>query len=226
MPNLTQGALAAMIDHTLLRAEATRAEIDTLCAEAKKYHFASVCVHPFRVGQAAQALEGSDVKVCTVIGFPLGANRAEVKALETVRAVTDGAREIDMVMNIGALKDRNYAAVENDMHAVVTAAQGHLVKVILETSLLLDDEIVRACELAVKAGARFVKTSTGFSTGGARIEHVRLMRATVGKVFGVKASGGIRDKETFMAMVDAGANRIGTSSGVSLINDGRAESGY
>lgn len=217
MAELSRGALAALIDHTLLRPEATRGEIDQLCREAKQFNFATVCVQPFRVAQAVENLKGSSVKVCTVIGFPLGANRAEVKALETVRALADGAREFDMVMNIGAMKDRNYAAVENDIHAVVTAAQGHLVKVILETSLLSDDEIVKACELSVKAGARFVKTSTGFSSSGAKPEHVRLMRDTVGKVFGVKASGGIRDRDTLNAMLAAGANRIGTSSGVALI---------
>ncbi|MBX3020426.1 MAG: deoxyribose-phosphate aldolase [Bdellovibrionales bacterium] len=226
MANLTQSALAAMIDHTLLKAEATRTEIDQLCDEAKQWQFATVCVQPFRVAQAVQRLKDSAVQVCTVIGFPLGANRAEIKAMETVRAVADGAREFDMVINLGALKDRNYAAVENDIQAVVTAAQGHPVKVILETCLLSDEEIVRACELAVKAGARFVKTSTGFSTSGAQINHVKLMRQTVGKIFGVKASGGIRDRATLLAMIEAGANRIGTSSGVALLRDLPAESTY
>lgn len=222
MPALTQSALAAMIDHTLLKPEATREQIERLCAEARQYGFATVCVQPFRVAQANELLKDCEVKVCTVIGFPTGAVRAEVKALETVRAVVDGARELDMVINIGALKDRNYGAVENDIRGVVTAAQGHPVKVILETCLLTNDEIVRACELAVKAGARYVKTSTGFSTGGATVEAVRLMRATVGKVFGVKASGGIRDRATLLAMIEAGANRIGTSSGVSLISETEA----
>jgi deoxyribose-phosphate aldolase len=222
MPALTQSALAAMIDHTLLKAEATRADIDRLCAEAREFGFATVCVQPFRTAQAAQALAGSDVKVCTVIGFPSGAARAEVKALETVRAATDGAEEIDMVLNIGALKDGNFAAVENDIQAVVTAAQGRLVKVILETALLTQDEIVRACELSVKGGARFVKTSTGYGPGGATVEHVRLMRATVGKLFGVKASGGIRDRQSLLALIEAGANRIGTSHGVSLLREGAA----
>ena len=226
MLQLTQSALAAMIDHTLLKAEATRQEVDRLCQEAIQYNFASVCVHPFRVAQATDILRDGPVKVCTVVGFPLGANRAEVKALETVRAVADGAREIDMVMNIGALKDGNLAAVENDIRGVVTAAQGHLVKVILETCLLTEDEIRRACELSVKAGARFVKTSTGFSSAGAKVEHVRWMRDTVGKVFGVKASGGIRDRETLLAMIEAGANRIGTSSGVALIEGIAAGGGY
>jgi deoxyribose-phosphate aldolase len=202
MPALTQSALAAMIDHTLLKAEATRADIDRLCAEAREFGFATVCVHPFRTAQAAQALAGSDVKVCTVIGFPFG--------------------ELDMVLNIGALKDGNFAAVENDIQAVVTAAQGRVVKVILETGLLTPDEIVRACELSVKGGARFVKTSTGYGPGGATVEHVRLMRSTVGKLFGVKASGGIRDRQSLLALIEAGANRIGTSHGVSLLREGSA----
>lgn len=226
MAQLTQSALAAMIDHTLLRPDATRREIDQLCAEALQFKFASVCVHPYRVAQASQILTGSDVSVCTVVGFPQGANRSEVKALETVRAVVDGATEIDMVINIGALKDGNWATVENDIQGVVTAAQGNLVKVILETCLLTDEEIVRACEASVKAGARFVKTSTGFSTKGATVDHVRLMRSTVGKIFGVKASGGIRDRKTLMAMIEAGADRIGTSSGVAILNGLAAESEY
>jgi len=226
MLQLTQSALAAMIDHTLLKPEATRADIDKLCAEARQFKFASVCVHPFRVAQAVQALEGTKIKVCTVVGFPLGANRAEVKALETVRAITDGATEIDMVINLGAVKDKNWGNVENDIRGVVVAAQGHMVKVILETCLMTDEEIRRSCELSVKAGARFVKTSTGFSKHGASVEHVRLMRETVGKVFGVKASGGIKDHKTLMAMIEAGANRIGTSSGVELLQGGAVDGAY
>jgi len=218
--------LAEMIDHTCLKPDTTRADVEKLCAEAKQHGFASVCVPPFRVAMAAQELEGSDVRVCTVIGFPLGHNRAEIKAMETVRACADGATELDMVINIGAVKDQNWAAVENDIKAVVTAAQGRMVKVILETSLLRDDEIVRACELSVKAGARFVKTSTGFSSGGATAHHVKLMRDTVGKLFGVKASGGIRDRATMEQMIAAGANRIGTSNGVSIITDGPTGVGY
>ena len=217
MSELTPRALAAMIDHTLLKPEATRAQIDQLCDEAVKHGFASVCVHPFRVAQAAERLKTSEVRVGTVVGFPLGANRAEVKAMETIRAVADGATELDMVINVGALKDKNYAAVENDIKGVVTAAQGNLVKVILETALLTDDEIVRACELSVKAGARFVKTSTGFGAHGATEAHVRLMRKTVGKVFGVKASGGLRSPDDVRTMIAAGANRIGTSAGVALV---------
>ena len=228
MSSLTQGASswAAMIDHTLLKADATRVQIDQLCREAATNHFASVCVHPFRVAQAAEALKDSDVKVCTVIGFPLGANRAEVKALETIRAVADGATEIDVVINLGALKDRNWAAVENDLAGVVTAARGHVVKVILETSYLDDAEIVRACEISVKAGARFVKTSTGFGGGGATVAHVKLMRQTVGKMFGVKASGGIRTAEQMRDLIAAGASRIGTSGGVELIRGTSTEDAY
>ena len=226
MPALTQGALARMIDHTLLKPEATREQIAKLCAEAAAHNFASVCVQPFRVAQAAEALRESDVAVCTVIGFPLGANRAEIKAMETIRAVADGATELDVVINVGAVKDRNWAAVENDITGVVTAARGNLVKVILETSLLSDDEITRACEAAVKAGARFVKTSTGFGGAGASVAHVRLMRETVGKLFGVKASGGIRSKQQMLDLIEAGANRIGTSGGVQLIANDTTADGY
>ena len=225
MATLTRGALAAMIDHTLLKPQATGAEIDQICGEAMQHGFASVCVSPFRVARAAEALKGSNVTVCTVIGFPLGAARAEVKALETVRAGVDGAREFDMVMNIGAFKDRNYAAVENDIRGVVTAAQGNSVKVILETGLLDDSEIVRACELSVKAGARFVKTASGFLNGGmATTAHVQLMRQTVGKMFGVKASGGIRDFATAVAMIEAGASRLGTSAGIAIVTQGEMAS--
>lgn len=218
--------LAPMIDHTCLKPDTTRADVEKLCAEANEHGFASVCVPPFRVALATELLKESDVSVCTVIGFPLGHHRAEIKAMETVRACADGATELDMVINVGAVKDQNWAAVENDIKAVVTAAQGRLVKVILETSLLRDDEIVRACELSVKAGARFVKTSTGFSNGGATVHHVRLMRETVGKLFGVKASGGIRDRATVDQMIEAGANRIGTSAGVALLTGGPAGVGY
>lgn len=226
MARLTQGALAAMIDHTLLKAEATKAEIERLGREAVRMGFASVCVNPCRVNLAANVVHGSAVKVCTVIGFPLGASASAVKALEVVRAYADGAREFDMVINIGALKDGNFAEVEADIRAVVKAAKGEIVKVILETCLLSDDEIVRACQLVEKAGANFVKTSTGFAKAGARVEHVRLMRQTVGERLGVKASGGIRDAETLQQMIDAGATRIGTSSGVTLLESGTAESGY
>lgn len=217
MPRLTQGALARLIDHTLLKPDATRAEIEKLCAEADHYKFCSVCVQPYRVALAADLLKSSSVKVCTVIGFPLGANRAEIKALEAVRACTDGALELDMVINIGAVKDRNWGVVQTEVEAIVKAAQERLVKVILETSLLTSDEVIRVCKIARDAGAIYVKTSTGFGGGGATEEVVRLMRETVGEDMGVKASGGIRDLETVLRMVDAGANRIGTSSGVAIM---------
>lgn len=227
MSQITQGApLASWIDHTLLKADATRKQIEKLCEEAMQFRFATVCIQPFRVGLCADILKNSGVGVCTVIGFPLGANRAEVKALETIRACTDGASEIDMVMNIGALKDGNLAAVENDISSVVKAAQNRIVKVILETALLSDDEIRSACAVAEIAGADFVKTSTGFGPGGADVRHVRLMKETVGDRLRVKASGGIRDRETLLAMIEAGASRIGTSQGVSLIEGTTGNIGY
>lgn len=227
MPPVTQSApLAKLIDHTLLKAEATRTEIEKLCAEAKQYGFASVCVHPFRVAQCAELLKGTDVKVCTVIGFPLGANRAEVKALETVRACADGAGEIDMVINIGAVKDGNWAAVENDISSVVKASQGRTVKVILETCLLTKDEIKTCCATSEIAGADFVKTSTGFGKNGATVEDVALMKEVVGDRLGVKASGGIRDVAAMRAMVAAGATRIGTSNGVAIVKGVLGEAEY
>lgn len=225
MPRLTQGALAALIDHTLLKPEATRAEIEKLCAEAAHYKFASVCVQPYRAAVAAELLKKSEVKVCTVIGFPLGANRAEIKALEAVRACTDGALELDMVINIGAAKDKNWSVIQTEVESVVRAAQERLVKVILETSLLNNDEIIQACKIARDSGAIYVKTSTGFN-GGASIEAVQLMKKTVGDDMGVKASGGIRDLDTLMKMVDAGANRIGTSSGVGIMESGSGTGAY
>lgn len=218
---------AKMIDHTLLKAEATQEQIIKLCEEAKKYGFASVCVNPVWVKTATEELKGSDVKVCTVIGFPLGSNTPETKAFEAKNAIENGATEVDMVINIGALKDKNDELVERDIRAVVDTAKGKaLVKVIIETCLLTDEEKVRACELAVKAGADFVKTSTGFSTHGATVEDVALMRKTVGPDIGVKASGGVRDLNDLKSMVEAGANRIGTSSGVKIMNGEAAESGY
>jgi deoxyribose-phosphate aldolase len=217
--NAKRAPLASMIDHTLLKPEATRVQIQELCAEAKQHGFATVCVQPFRVAMCADLLRGSKVKVCTVIGFPLGANRAEVKALETVRACADGAEEIDVVMNIGALKDGNLAAVENDMASVIKAAQGRTVKVILETALLTDEEIKSACAVCIIAGADFVKTSTGYGPGGATIHHVKLMKETVGDQVKVKASGGIRDRQTMIAMIEAGASRIGTSNGVAIAHE-------
>ncbi|MEK5340658.1 deoxyribose-phosphate aldolase [Weizmannia sp. FSL W8-1119] len=211
--------LAAYIDHTLLKPEATEKDILKLTAEAAQYHFASVCIHPYWVKLAAKELAGTDVKVCTVIGFPLGATTAETKAFETKKAIEDGADEIDMVINIGALKSGNTEAVEADIRAVVEAAQGKLVKVIIETCLLTNEEKELACRLSVKAGAHFVKTSTGFSTGGATVEDVKLMRQTVGDKAGVKASGGIHTKAEAEAMIEAGATRIGASSGVKIVSE-------
>ncbi|AKP46975.1 deoxyribose-phosphate aldolase [Bacillus smithii] len=209
---------ANMIDHTLLKADATKDDIVRLAEEAKKYGFASVCVNPFWVKTAYEILKDTDVKVCTVIGFPLGATTPEVKAFETTNAIQNGAEEVDMVINIGALKSRDLELVENDIRAVVEAAKGKaLVKVIIEACLLTEEEKVLACQLAVKAGADFVKTSTGFSTGGATVEDVALMRKTVGPDFGVKASGGIRTAEDLLAMEKAGANRIGASAGVKIV---------
>lgn len=219
--------LAKLIDHTALKPETTKAQITQLCKEAKEYGFASVCVNPTWVKLAAELLAGSDVKVCTVIGFPLGANTSAVKAFEAKDAIANGAGEVDMVINIAALKDKDDALVESDIRAVVEAANGTLVKVIIETSLLSDEEKVRACEIAVKAGTDFVKTSTGFSTGGATKEDVTLMRKTVGPTIGVKASGGVRTKQDVEDMVAAGATRIGASAGVAIVSgDQTSKSDY
>ena len=214
------------IDHTLLKADASQEHIETLIEEAKKYDFASVCVNPTWVSFAAQALKATDVKVCTVIGFPLGANTPEIKAFETSDAIQNGANEVDMVINIGALKSRNFDLVERDIRAVVEAAKGTLVKVIIETCLLTDDEKVKACQIAQKAGADFVKTSTGFSTGGATVEDVALLRKTVGPDMGVKASGGARSYEDALAFIKAGATRIGASSGVAIMEGDVANGDY
>ena len=210
--------LAKLIDHTLLKPDATKEQIQSLTADAKKYGFASVCVNPTWVSLAAHELQGTDVKVCTVIGFPLGATTTAVKVFETKDAITHGATEVDMVIAIGRLKAGENSTVENDIRAVVEAAQGKaLVKVIIEACLLTDQEKVKACQLAVQAGADFVKTSTGFSIGGATAADVALMRKTVGNNVGVKASGGIRGKQDLDTMVSAGANRIGASSGVKIV---------
>ena len=214
------------IDHTLLKPDASQEQIETLIEEAKKYDFASVCVNPTWVSFAAQALKTTDVKVCTVIGFPLGANTPELKAFETSDAIRNGANEIDMVINIGALKSQNFDLVEKDIRAVVEAAKGTLVKVIIETCLLTDDEKVKACQIAQKAGAGFVKTSTGFSTGGATVRDVALMRKTVGPDMGVKASGGARSYEDALAFIEAGATRIGASSGVAIMEGDVADGDY
>ncbi len=219
--------IAKMIDHTALKADTTKEQVITLCEEAKEYNFASVCVNPTWVETAASLLKGTEVKVCTVIGFPLGANTPESKAFETKDAIEKGAEEVDMVINIGALKDKNDELVERDIRSVVDAAKGKaLTKVIIETSLLTDEEKVRACEISVKAGADFVKTSTGFSTGGATVEDIKLMRQTVGPDIGVKASGGVRDTKGAQEMVEAGATRIGASAGVAIVNGLTGTSDY
>jgi deoxyribose-phosphate aldolase len=223
---LTTPQLAKMIDHTLLRADATRNELTKLTEEAKQYQFASVCVNPGWVSYAAEQLKGTGVDICTVIGFPLGASTSETKAFETKDAIAKGATEVDMVINIGALKDGKDDVVEQDIRAVVEAAAGTLVKVIIETCLLTDDEKVRACQAAVRAGADFVKTSTGFSTGGATPEDIALMRRTVGAEVGVKASGGVRSLEDMQKMIEAGATRIGASSGVKIMQGGQSTSSY
>lgn len=210
---------AKYIDHTLLKPNATKKEIETLCQEAKIYHFASVCVNLCWVSYCHELLKDTDVKVCTVIGFPLGATPYVVKGYETKTAIEDGADEVDMVINIGALKDRNLDLVKRDIEEVVSSANGRVVKVIIETCLLDDADIVLACELSRDAHATFVKTSTGFSTGGATVHDVRLMKQTVGDACQVKASGGIRTFEDMKAMIDAGASRIGTSSGVKLVQN-------
>lgn len=209
---------AAMIDHTLLKADATRDQIATICEEAKKYVFASVCVNPTWVKYSAELLAGTEVKVCTVIGFPLGASTSTVKAFETKDAIANGAGEIDMVINIGAMKNGEFDLVRDDIKAVVDAANGTLVKVIIESCLLTDEEKVKACEISKAAGVDFVKTSTGFASAGATSHDVALMRKTVGAEIGVKASGGIRDYETAMEMINAGANRLGVSASIAIVN--------
>lgn len=206
-----------MIDHTVLKADTPLETVKRTCDEAMEYGFASVCINPYHVAYCADYLKDSDVNVCTVIGFPLGANTSAVKAFETKDAIANGADEIDMVMNIGALKDKNYDLVRDDVKAVVEAANGTLVKVILETCLLTEDEIKKACELCVEAKADYVKTSTGFSTRGATIEDVRIMKEAVHGKAKVKAAGGVRTPEDMVKIVAAGADRIGTSAGCSLV---------
>jgi len=209
--------LAPYIDHTILKPEATQDMVRTLCAEAREYGFASVCVNSCHTRLVAEALAGSPVLTCVVIGFPLGAMSTAAKVFETQQAVRDGAQEIDMVINVGAIKDGRWEFVQDDIYSVVTAARPAKVKVILETCLLTDDEKLRACEVSVAAGAAFVKTSTGFSSGGATLADVALMNSTVAGQALVKASGGIRDAATARAMIEAGADRIGTSNGVAII---------
>lgn len=206
------------IDHTLLKPNASAAEVLRLCDEAKRYDFKSVCINPCRVRLAAQALEGSGVLTCCVIGFPLGASATITKAFEAAAAVKDGANELDMVINIGAAMDGDWTLVERDIRAVVEATGGSAaVKVIIETCLLTDEQKIKACECAMRAGADFVKTSTGFSSAGATADDVALMRSVVGNSMGVKASGGIRTAEDARIMLEAGASRLGTSNGINLL---------
>ena len=207
---------ANLFDHTILKADAGLEAVKKICEEAKEYDFMSVCVNSYYTAYVAQQLKGTDVKVCTVVGFPLGQMSTRAKAAETAIAVEDGAQEIDMVINVGALKDKLYDVVLSDIREVKKACGNALLKVIIETCLLTDEEKVKACELAKEAGADFVKTSTGFSTGGAKAEDVALMRKTVGSDMGVKASGGIRDKETAESMLKAGASRLGTSATIAI----------
>jgi deoxyribose-phosphate aldolase len=220
--------LASYIDHTILKADAQVKDIEKICKEAAEYHFASVCVNAANVKQAAELLKGTDVKVCTVVGFPLGATLSQVKAFEAQEAIKEGAHEVDMVINVGALKSGLLEVVEKDICAVAEACKGKaLLKVIIETCLLTGEEKITACQLSQKAGADYVKTSTGFSTGGAVAEDIRLMRKTVGDQMGVKASGAVRDLETALQMIEAGASRIGASASVSIVNGVEAQNpGY
>jgi deoxyribose-phosphate aldolase len=214
---LSPAQLAAYIDHTLLKADATAKDIEQLCAEALENRFYSVCVNGSWVGQARHFLEGTDIKVASVVGFPLGAMSSDAKRFETEAAIDDGAHEIDVVLNLGRLKDGDDKFILRELCDVVEAADEWPVKVILETCLLTQEEKIRACQIVVESGAKFVKTSTGFSTSGATIADVKLMRETVGPKFGVKASGGIRDTQTALAMIEAGATRLGTSAGVTIV---------
>ena len=211
-------SLRSRIDHTILKSDATKEQVIKLCKEALEHGFYAVCVNSSRVEVAKELLDGTNVKIAAVVGFPLGAGTAESKGFETSEAIWAGADEIDMVINIGKLKDKDYDAVKHDINTVVRESKGRPVKVILETCLLTNEEKVKACELSVAAGARFVKTSTGFSTSGATVDDIKLMRATVGPIIGVKASGGVKDTATAGAMVAAGATRIGTSSGIAIVS--------
>lgn len=215
-----------LIDHTLLRQDAKQEEILKLCEEAKTYDFMSVCVNTSYVKLAADALKGSDVLVCTTVGFPLGMSTTESKVFETKQAIENGAKEVDMVINVGALKDKRYDYILNEIKAVKEATGDLVLKVIIETALLSDEEIVKASELVVESGADFVKTSTGFSTGGATVEDVKLMKETVQDKIQIKAAGGVRSVEDLNAMVAAGATRIGTSGGVGLVQSGQNKTDY
>jgi deoxyribose-phosphate aldolase len=216
-PTLSPLQLAACIDHTLLKADATAKDIEKLCAEARENRFYSVCVNGSWVGQARHFLEGTGVKVACVVGFPLGAMSGDVKRFETEAAIDDGAHEVDVVLNLGRLKAGDDKFILRELCDVVEAADEWPVKVILETCLLTQEEKIRACQIVVESGAKFVKTSTGFSTGGATVADVKLLRETVGPKFGVKASGGIRDTKTALAMIAAGATRLGTSAGIAIV---------
>lgn len=218
--------LSRYIDHTLLKPDAQIAQIEKLCTEAKNFSFFSVCVNSAYVSTCAKLLQGSPVKVCCVVGFPLGAMDTESKAFETQTAVRNGAHEIDMVINIGALKDHRTDFVREDIKAVVKAAQGKTVKVIIETSLLNQEEKILACQLCLETGAHFVKTSTGFGGGGATVDDVKLMKSIVKSTMEVKASGGIKNAEQALALIEAGATRLGTSSGVTIVQGGAAQGGY
>ena len=215
-----------LFDHTILKADATEEAVAKICAEAIEYGFMSVCVNTYYTAFVAEKLKGTDVKVCTVVGFPLGQMSTKAKALETECAVADGAQEIDMVLNVAALKNGKYDVVLSDIKAVKAACGEALLKVILETCLLTKEEIVKACELSVEAGADFVKTSTGFSSGGATTEDIALMRRTVGPDIGVKASGGVRDYKGAVAMVEAGASRIGASATIAILSGAKSDSDY
>lgn len=215
--------IAKYIDHTILKADATANDIKKLCKEAKEYGFMSVCINPSFVALATKELKGSDVLVCTVVGFPLGATSYESKAFEAQTAIEAGAKEVDMVINIGALKDKQYKTVENDIRMVVKAAEMRkaVVKVIIETCYLTEEEKIKACQLAEKAGADFVKTSTGFGTLGATVEDIKLMKSVVGDRVKIKAAGGIRDYATAKVMIDAGADRIGASAGIKIVEESK-----
>lgn len=212
-------SIVKYIDHTILKSFATTRDIEQLCTEAKKFRFCSVCVNPYNVRRAAECLADAGVNVCTVVGFPLGANRARIKALETREALADGATEFDMVINVGALRSGDHRIVQDDIADVVEAAGGKIVKVIIETMLLNDAEKIKACELSMAAGAHFVKTCSGFTDGGATVEDVRLMRQVVGNRLGVKASGSIRDYDKALSMIQAGATRLGVGAGVKIAEE-------
>lgn len=225
-PSQDCSSVAKLVDHTLLKPSATQEEVAKLCQEAKTFCFASVCINPSYVPLAANLLRGSGVKVCTVVGFPLGSTTPMVKALEARDAIANGADEVDMVINVGAIKSGNAALALEDIRAVREATRGRVLKVILETAYLTKEEKVQACRLAKEAGADFVKTSTGFGPGGATVEDIELMRQTVGPRMGVKAAGGIRDEATARAMIQAGATRLGTSASVAIVTGQKAEGKY